>query len=261
VPTAPPPVSVVTPPPTPAPLGREYEHFIVGDYIAKPQAFSPFSNGTNDQTWGPSYAGRAAIELPLAGMPVMVEGYGEQYAYTHPGGSGIPPGTPCTGGLAGNPACVTTIGGGSNIWVPQFQAINSDASARLGVEIAKPRIYLAGSYLIATNNYGYPRMTGFGFGLEKLPDLDRSLSFFGSAYYYPQLQGSYTDANTGTQFTVQDRFLQYQAGLAYNVPFGLFSHSGLFLEAGFMGNGTVNKQFLPGNAHESGGFAGIGIHF
>jgi hypothetical protein len=261
VPTAPPPVSMVTPPPTPAPAGREYEHFIVGDYIAKPQAFNAFSNGTNDQTWGPSYAGRAAIEFPLAGMPLMVEGYGEQYAYTHPGGSGIPPGTPCTGGLAGNPACVTTIGGGSNIWVPQFQAINSDASARLGVEIAKPRIYLAGSYLIATNNYGYPRMTGYGFGLEKLPDLDHAFSVFGSAYYYPQLQGGYTDANTGTQFEVQDRFLQYQAGLAYNMPFGVFSHSGVFLEAGFMGNSTVNKQFLPSNGHESGAFAGIGIHF
>ena len=68
----------------------------------------------------------------------MAEGYAEQYAYTHPGGS-TPANPNCqTNGLAGNPACVTPIGFGTgSLWVPQFQAIDSDASARVGVQILK----------------------------------------------------------------------------------------------------------------------------
>ena len=114
-----------------------------------------------------------------------------------------------------------------------------------------PRIYLAGAYLWTSNNYGYPRMTGAGFGLEKLPDLDKSVSLFGSAYYYPVVQGNFTDPTTGTVFAVQDRFLQYQAGVTWNTPFGFSKQSGVFVEAGFQGNSTINKQFLPSNGHES----------
>jgi len=272
-PTAPPTLRPATPrPATPAPPlptaspspapTRMYEHFIVGDYIFKPQVYNQFSNGRNTATLGPSYAGRAAIEFPLGNIPFMLEGYAEQYAYTHPGGNGIPRNTNCpAAGLGGNPACVTPIGGNGSVWVPQFQAIDGNASARLGVQVANPRIYVAGSYLVTSNNYGYPRFHGFGFGIEKLPDLDKSLSLFGSAYYYPQLQGSYTDGTTGVNYNVQYRFLQYQAGLAYSVPFDLFKNTGVFVEAGFMGNNSNNKQFLPGNGHQAGAFAGIGIHF
>lgn len=262
----PPPPPPAQPAPTPAPVpaatGRHYESFIAGDYIARPNVYNQFAPGNNVATWGPSFAGRAAIEFPISRIPFMVEGYGEQYAYTHPGGSGIPQNTPCAGPLVGNPACVTPIGGRGSLWVRQFQAIDSDASARLGVQIAKPRIYLAGAYLWASNNYGYPRTNGAGFGLEKLPDLDRTFSFFGSAYYYPQVRGGFTDPTNGTAYDVQYRFLQYQAGMTYDLPFAFKAkNTGLFIEAGFMGNSTVNKQFLPGNGHESGAFGGIGIHF
>jgi hypothetical protein len=225
--------------------------------------YNAFSNGSNTSTWGPSYAGRAAIEFPLFNIPFMIEGYGEQYAYTHPGGYGVPRNTNCAAaGLAGNPACVAPIGFGSSpVWVPQFQAIDSDASVRLGVQIANPRIYIAGAYLWTANNYGYPKLTGAGFGIEKLPDLDKPLSLFGSAYYYPQISGNFNDPTTGVGYNVQARFLQYQAGITYSVPFDLFKHSGIFIEGGYMGNATTNKQFLPGNGHESGAFGGIGIHF
>ena len=261
-PPAPPPPPPATPAPTPAPPQHVYEKFIVGDYIFKPVVYNQFSNGNNTTTWGPSYAGRAAIEFPLANLPFMVEGYAEQYAYTHPGGYGVAQNTDCNAaGLAGNPACVTPIGGGGSFWAQQFQAVQSDAGARVGVQIANPRIYIAGSYIVATNNYGYPRTTGFGFGLEKLPDLDKSISLFGSAYYYPQVSGNFTDPTTGLGYNLQYRFLQYQAGLAWNTPFGFSKQSGVFLEAGFMGNSTINKQFLPSNGHEAGAFAGIGLHF
>ena len=261
-PPPPPPPPPPSPTPTPAPPGRHYETFIVGDYVFRPNVYNAFAPGTNVATWGPSYAGRAAIEIPIDKLPVMIEGYAEQYAYTHPGGYGVAQNTSCPpNGLGGNPACVTPIGGLGSNWAQQFQAIDGDASVRAGIQVANPRIYIAGAYLWSSNNYGYPKLNGAGFGLEKLPDLDKTLSVFGSVYYFPELQGNFTDPTSGIVYNVQDRFLQYQAGLTYNVPFDVLKNTGLFIEGGFMGNSSINKQFLPTNGHEAGGFAGIGIHF
>ena len=142
---------------------------------------------------------------------MMVEGYGEQYAYGHPAPGGIARNVPCAGTLAGNPGCVRTIGGASSVFVPQFQAIDGDVSSRIGVKLADPRIYFAAAYMVTSNNYGYPRTHGFGYGLEKLPDLDRPLSVFGSYYYYPENEGNYTDPTSGASYLMQYRFQQYQS--------------------------------------------------
>jgi hypothetical protein len=241
-PTAPPITPSPIPSPTPAPKRHAYEHFIVGDYIGAPNVSNQFSPNDSKTIWGPSYAGRAAIEFAINGVPFMAEGYGEQYAYTHPAGN------------------VGTIGGGGSTFVPRFSPIDGDVSARLGVKIANPRIYVAAAYMVTENNYGYPRTHGFGYGVEKLPDLDRPLSFFGSYYYYPENEGNIIDGG-GTSYLLQYRFQQYQAGIAYNLPFAAFKTGGVFVEAGFMGNQSTNKQFLPANGHESGGFAGFGLHF
>jgi hypothetical protein len=242
-PPPPPATPAPTPIPTPAPPTHVYEHFIVGDYIGAPNVDNQFSPNNSTTFWGPSYAGRAAIEFKVNAFPLMVEGYGEQYAYSHSAGP------------------VGTIGGGGSAFVPAFPPIDGDVSVRLGLQVAKPRIYVATAYMVAANNYGYPRTHGFGYGVEKLPDLDRSLSVFASYYYYPENEGNFTDPNTGNNFLLQYRFQQYQAGIAYNIPFAAFKFGGIFFEAGFMGNQATNKQFLPINGHESGGFAGLGIHF
>jgi hypothetical protein len=246
-PVAPPPLTSTpapTPAPTAAPKKHAYEHFIVGDYIAAPNVSNQFSPNSNQTIWGPSYAGRAAIEFGINGTPFMAEGYGEQYAYSHPSGP------------------VGTIGTGGSTFVPQFSPIDGDVSMRLGVKVANPRIYVAAAYMVTANDYGYPRTHGLGYGVEKLPDLDRPLSFFASYYYYPENEGSFIDPTSGTNFLLQYRFQQYQAGITYSLPFAKFgSTSGIFFEAGFMGNQSTNKQFLPINGHESGGFAGFGLHF
>jgi hypothetical protein len=246
-PAAPPPpatpVPTAAPTPTPAPKRHAYEHFIVGDYIGAPNVNNQFSPNSNRTTWGPSYAGRAAVEFGVNHVPFMAEGYGEQYAYTHPAGN------------------VGTIGNRGSSFVPQFSPIDGDVSARLGVKVANPRIYVAAAYMVTSNNYGYPRTHGFGYGIEKLPDLDRTFSFFASYYYYPENEGSFMDPTSGSNFLLQYRFQQYQAGITYSLPFAAFKNGGIFFEAGFMGNQSTNKQFLPINGHESGGFAGLGIHF
>jgi hypothetical protein len=257
---APPPPAPPTPPPTPTPNPRVYEHFIVGDYIVSPQVYNEFSPG--NAKLENSYAGRAAFEFPIAKLPMMVEFDYRQYAYPHVGDyDGTPQNTPCVGAIAGNRGCVTTIGGGGNGYVNSFNAQDKELSGRFGVQILEPRVYVAGAYLERTNNYGSPFLRGAGAGIEKLPDLDKTVSFFGSFYYFPQIQGSVFDPSTGVTYDEQYRYEQYQAGLVYNTNFDIFKHTGVFVEAGFMGDTGINKQFAPVNIREQGGFAGIGIHF
>jgi hypothetical protein len=145
--------------------------------------------------------------------------------------------------------------------VPSFDAQDKELSGRFGVQILKPRIYLAGAYLERTNNYGSPFLRGAGAGIEKLPDLDKPFSIFGSFYYFPQIQGSLYDPSVGATYQEQYRFEQYEAGVDYNIPFDLFKKTGVFIEGGYIGDTGIAKQFAPGNIREGGAFAGIGIHF
>ena len=47
-------------------------------------------------------------------------------------------------------------------------------------------------YMWVSTNYGYPNMNAW-VGGEKLPDLNHTLSFFGSVWL-PELKGMYTNA-------------------------------------------------------------------
>jgi hypothetical protein len=258
-PTAPPTLAPTAPPPTPAP--RQYEHFIVGDYLVSPRTYNQFSPG--NAKLENSYAGRAAFEFPVEKLPMMVEFDYRQFAYPHTGDyDGTPQNTPCTGVLAGNRGCVTNIGNGNGYgYVNSFNARDEELSGRLGVQVLNPRVYLAGAYIERTNNYGSPWLRGAGFGIEKLPDLEKSFSYFASYYYFPQLQGGQFDPSTGVKYDEEYLMHQYQAGIVVNAPFGIAKNTGVFFELGYEGDSLINKQFAPGNVWQSGGFAGIGIHF
>jgi hypothetical protein len=266
VPTAPPtlpptPAPVVTPPPTPAPTPTPkptpgIQAFIVGDYIFSPKVYNEFSPGNNHT--GPSYSGRAALEIPLAGLAWMLEVDSRQYAYPHIGDfDGTPQNTPCAAPpLAGNRGCVTPIGGVGSGYVNSFTAKDRDIDGRVGIGLAHPRIYVAFSYLWRGTNYGYPNMSGPGFGVEKLPDLDHPVSLFGSYYYYPNVKGQYF---TPYGSTISYRMQKYQVGAAFSV--NLIRGIGLFLEGGFQGDRGDVKLLAPSAFHHAGGFAGIGAHF
>lgn len=247
VPPTPKPAPVVTPPPTPAPtptpvvMERTYDHFIAGDYIFSPKVYNEFSPGSSNM--GPSYAGRAGFEFPVDKMPFMVEFDYRQFAYQHPNGY------------------VTTIGGHGSTFVPAFGVEDKELDGRFGIQVLKPRIYLAGSYLWRTNNDGSPFLRGAGVGIEKLADLDKPFSVFGSFYYYPSVQGNVYDPSAGVTYNEQYRFEKYEIGVDYNIPFDLFKKTGVFLEGGYLGDTGINKQFAPVNIQESGAFAGLGIHF
>jgi len=276
------PAPVVTPPPppptatpTPAPPARNpYEHFIVGDYVFNPKVYNEFSPGNSGK--GGSYAVRGAVEFPAFGLPWMLEGDYRSYAYPHD--STITPamfaasfdGNPCPhNGLpvaltpaAGNQGCVTVIGAYGQTAVPSFTARDSDFDGRLGLKIAEPRIYIGVGYLHREENYGYPKQNGFGFGAEKLPDLENTLSVYGSVWYYPSISGNFTfpagapPALVGTTDKFQQRFLKYQIGGTLNL-----GSSGLFLDAGFLGDTIRGKNLSPSDASHAGGYIGLGIKF
>jgi hypothetical protein len=274
VPTAPPtPKPIVTPPPTPVPTPtpvarNPYEHFIVGDYIFNPKVYNEFSPGNSGK--GGSYSVRGAVEFPLFGLPWMLEGDYRSYSYPH--NSGISPAffnagvNPCAG-AGGGPAhgdqgCVTVIGAYGQTGVPSFTARDVDFDGRFGLKIAEPRIYIGVGYLHREENYGYPKQNGFGFGAEKLPDLENTFSVYGSVWYYPSISGNFTfpigapPVLVGTTDKFQQRFLKYQVGGTLNL-----GNSGLFLDAGFLGDTIRGKNLSPGDASHAGGYVGLGIKF
>jgi pyruvate/2-oxoacid:ferredoxin oxidoreductase alpha subunit len=210
--------------------------------------FDPGVKQPNDS----SYAARAAAEFNLLSLPWMVEGEYRQWGYQHNTTAILPAGTPCTatfGVAAGEPGCVTLIGGVGQVYVPAFSPKDNDVDGRLGLKVLDPRVYIGVSYLGRWTNYGYPRQSGVGFGLEKLPDLDTALSVYGSAYYYPQIKGT-CDTNvcpTGP-FDLEYRIFRYSVGATYSIP-----GTPVFIEAGWIGDNGKNKLNAPSDfSHNAG---------
>ncbi len=259
-PTAPPPPG--TPPPaaapspttapTPVPAATPYQdHFIAGDYIIKPKVYNEFSPGNTGNSG--SYAVRGALEFNVFNLPWMVEGDFRQYQYPHNCGT-------APGSVPADPQCfVTIIGGQAQTYVPSFSARDTDVDARLGLKVADPHIYIGVGYLWRTNNYGYPRENGVGFGLEKLPDLNQAFSIYGSAYYYPSVKGTCgTDVCPTGPFDLAYRVLKYQIGATVNLGGNSVP---VFLDFGFLGDQGRNKTNAPSDFTHTGPYVGLGIHF
>jgi hypothetical protein len=236
----------VAPTPTPAPKATPYQDkFIAGDYIISPKIYNEFSPGNKGTQ---SYAFRGAFEFDALSLPWMIEGTFEQYQYPHNCNSAV------------DPQCnVTTIGQTGQTFVPAFTARDTDFDGRVGLKVADPHIYIGVGYLWRTSNYGYPRQTAFGYGIEKLPDLNQALSFYGSAYYFPNAKGSYTDPNAlpvPVTYQLSYNILKYQIGANY-----VFGNSPVFLDLGWMGMDGTNKTNAPGNTTANGPYVGLGIKF
>ncbi len=272
--TPPPPPATPVPSPVPAPTvapppaRNPYEHFIVGDYIFNPKVYNEFSPGNTGK--GGSYALRGAVEFPAFGLPWMLEGDYRSYSYPHNTGVNdalFARNAPCNGLLGapptGDQGCVTVIGAYGQVWIPSFTARDTDFDGRLGLKIAEPRIYIGVGYLHREENYGYPRQNGFGFGAEKLPDLQQPFSIYGSVWYYPSISGNFSFPSVGAPIgfagkdeSLQHRFLKYQIGGTLNL-----GNSGLFLDAGFLGDSIRGKNISPSDATHAGGYLGLGIKF
>jgi hypothetical protein len=243
-PTAPPP----PPTPTPAPIATPYHDiFVAGDYIISPKVYNEFSPGN---TGNGSWHVRGAIEFDALNIPWMIEGAFEQYQYPHNCGT-------AAGVAPADPQCfVTTIGMKGSTYVPGFTARDSDWDVRLGLRVLQPKVYIVGSYINRSTNYGYPTLNGAGFGIEKLPDLNIPLSFYGSFLYYPSVNGNITTGTPSTTYSLSYSMYKYQVGLNYVV-----GNSPVFIDVGWMGNALNNRSNAPINVTANGPYAGLGIKF
>jgi hypothetical protein len=236
-PTAPP-----TPVPTPAPTAtpKPAIGFAQGAYVSALTAneFSPNLHDSN------AYTGEAGLFLgPLA---IVGDVRGDLYRTTRNATDAS--GSPLTR--------FNTIDGGSAT-TPVFQARQTRIDGRLEYEIAKPRIDLAGSYISVWNNYGYPRLTGGGFGLEKLPVFTTPLGVYGSVMYYPQISGTYvvqSGPNAGLSYKQQYRLLTYDVGLDYG-------YSSIYVVLGYNGDRYTPTQNAPVAQTHAGPYLGLGVRF
>lgn len=250
---APPPPSAAPPPPPPPPTPRPLlgEAFVAGDYIFSPVVYNEFNPGSHSNGGNGGYAVRGGGEFSLGNIPFMLEGSYERWPYPHN----------CTVvNKVFQPNCyVTTIGGaGSYPLVTTTNLYDQDADVRFAVRVIQPRIYIGVGYMWMSNNYGYPNQNSWGFGGEKLPDLNQPLSFFGSVWYYPNAHGTYTNVATApirpVSYNLAYNILKYQIGVDYVV-----ANSPVFIEIGWMGDNWSNKQNAPIGRSYNGPFAGLGV--
>lgn len=243
VPTAPPTVAPTPAPsptvaPTPKPIGWIQGGFMISRIANEYAAANVQSKGGSGVAQGGLYFDPWAIKF---------DAHQDQYTTT-------------TNGMDtfGGPLTVfNTIDGGSASVTP-FVARQWNVDGRLLYKIVNPHIYLGGSFLTLWNNYGNPRLTGGGVGLEKLPYYEGSaFDWYGSVFYFPQMKGTYTVAsgpNSGTSFNQQYSVYKYDIGINYGA-------SKIYVDLGFNGDRWTTKQFAPVNQTHAGPYIGLGVRF
>ena len=260
-PPPPPPTPAPTPTPTPAPAAPTYLGFVQGAYV-----FHRISNEFAAQattTGSYNYSGALLFE-PFA----IKAGLRSDQYNTTVNGLAPSPAVVCNPSLSPNPVApgtpvtfFSTIDGGT-CFVPQFKARQTYGYANLEYKIFNPHFYLAAGYAGWATNYGYPKLNGVGFGLEKLPDLENIFALHGSYFYYPNAYASYTvndpnSNNFGVTYVQKYGIQTYDVGLDY-----VFSKQfPVYLYAGWNGDVMVARANAPINQTHSGPYVGLGFRF
>jgi hypothetical protein len=240
-PPPPPPTAPPTPPPTPRPTPHptpSNEAFIAGDYYISGKTYDEFSPG--NRTTG-SWFARGAIEYANFMFGVDYS----QYRYPHGCLDITVPTSDCQ---------VTVVGNNGATAVPAFTVRRTSGELHLGYKIFSPRVYVGVAWNFDSMNTGYPNMTGVGFGAEKLPDLENTISYYGSYYYYPNTRGTYS--GFGESLPMQYSLQTYKIGVTWTF------WKPVWLEVGYDGNRGNAKAnaVLPGYTNNAL-YAGLGVYF
>jgi hypothetical protein len=255
---APPPPPPPTPAPTQAPIAPAvfatpapivtpyYEKYIVGDFIGWPKSYNEFNPGTTNN-YGNDV--RAAAEMPLLGMHFLLEGEYSIWRWPHAAGPVTQLGTPHMSAFA-----------------PAFEGVDQNLTGDFGIRVMGgflPRVYFIEGYMSDWTNYGYPRVGGIGYGLEKLPDLDRTFTFYGRYWYGQAVHGHYPKFPVGATLfpagTLSYRVQKYDAGVDWNLSGG--GSGPIYLDAGWTGEGWGPGVNAPSGRLNYGPYAGLGVRF
>ncbi len=264
VPTPAPTEAPAPPAPTPAP-----EHFLsIGGGVTG-KTFNELAPGTN--TGG--YGLRAVYELPIIGHNWAAQVDYRSYNYTHSANGALANGITfaCP---AGDPGCVTPVGyqtydrtftPGPMQYLNTFNAQDTTTQIGLGSKIAPyERYYISAGYIFRGFNYlSYPVQSGFGVGLDKLPDVDRALSVYGGFWEYFTVHSNYTGpvnaglgALSGQQFDVNYRVFAYRFGATLNVP-----NTKFFIDLADVGDRADSVGNGPSSAQHNTVLIGAGAKF
>ena len=204
------------------------ETFVAGDVAIVPSVSNAYAPRVTGLTFR-SYEARAASELGTTGL--MLDASYRAFAYVHPNGF------------------VNEIGTYLPGYVSSFSARENAIDAHLGLKLSQSKWYVSAGYTTLGNNYGYPTLSGIGFGLQKLPILARPVSYELGAFYYPNVGG------TSGPYDLAYKLLTYRAALTASI-------GPTFVEAGYRGDRGYGKAYVPGNGFSHAGpYAGIGLHF
>jgi len=242
-PTAPP-TPLSTPTPTPVPTKPPYPGFIQAAFSA-PRNYNEFSAG---EWCRESYLLDAAYAFKNSPLAVKVDYRQDAYVTSDNAADAF-----------GNQYThFATIDGGF-AYTPVFLARQTTLDARAEYQIAAPRIYAGVSFLQSSTNYGYPRLRGAGAGLEKLPDLRPGIDFYGSAFYFPNVTGTYAITNAASP-NFGTSFRQGYAITKYDIGASLISaHVPVYIYGGVSGNNFTAKQNAPIGQTHDGPYAGLGV--
>jgi len=259
---APPPTAPPAPPPTPAPTPTQapiapatfatpapvvtpyFEKYVVGDFTW-PTVYNEFVPGSHTQY---SNDFRAVDEMPLLGMHFLLEAQYTIWRWDHLSGP------------------VKQLGN-SNVaaFVPGFSGNDNDLTGDFGIRVMGgflPRVYFIEGYMSDWTNYGYPRIGGLGYGLEKLPDLNNVFTFYGRYWYGEAIHGHYPQYSVGSTVypagTLSYRVQKYNVGINWNLTGG---KGPVFLDAGYQGEGWNGAINAPSGRLMFGPYAGLGIRF
>ncbi len=170
-----------------------------------------------------------------------------------------------------DPGCVTAVApnligqqtGRAQEYVNAFNGIDTDVDLRAALKIL-PHVYAGtGVYFKHYSYLGYPNIRGVGFGISKTPNLDKQLSLFASAWYYPAVTGKYTypvspflGPFSGETVPFGYSVIKYRAGATF-----WLNATSLFLEAGWAGEFFKSTINTPIDGWTEGSFFGIGTRF
>ncbi|MHB8146935.1 MAG: copper amine oxidase N-terminal domain-containing protein [Vulcanimicrobiaceae bacterium] len=247
MPTATPsPEPTIAPTPTPVPIiapTPSYNGFVQAAFWA-PKSYNEFTAGGYCR----SYLASAVYAPQNSKFAAKVDF--RQYAYLTS--------TNITDAYGNQYTRFATIDGGTAV-TPVFLGRQNSIDGRLEYQVASPRVYVGIGYIRTSNNYGYPQLSGVGFGIEKLPDLRPGLSVYGSAFYYPSASGNYTvtsptSSNYGTSYRQQYRITKYDVGLAL-----VLKHSPVYLYGGFAADQYAVKENAPIGQTHNGPYIGLGV--
>ncbi len=215
-------------------FAQRREMFVLGDYIIHPTIHDEFTPGTGGKA---SYRLRGGTEFNLGNFQGLLEGEFRNFTGRH------------------ESSPVTAIGRGGLTFVPAFDVEEQQLSGKVGIKLLEPRLYVGIGYLTKSNNAGYPKTSGLGVGIEKLPDKEGPLSVYFSTYYYPNLTGQYRTVgpNPGS-LGLTYRLFTYEVGAAIK-PSG----SPIFLNAGLLGDRVTARNSSPANQTRIAPYVGVGF--